>query len=88
MAEYKVGTIVLWNILKGYGFVACEGETDYYLHISQIANRVTPVGGQQVRFKDGGRGTNQKRNTACEVTLLDAIGRNHGIDHSGSIGTN
>lgn len=48
------GTLVMWNDLKGFGFVRPEtGEDDYFIHISAFKKGMTrrPEIGDEVRFR-------------------------------------
>jgi cold shock CspA family protein len=83
MDENKVGTVVTWDVVRGFGFVACAGEPDYYLHISDIENRITPSQGQKVRFKDGGSSSG-RRNKAVEVKFYNVNGRQQDDGNSDS----
>ena len=60
-----VGTVKWFNDEKGWGFIACDGQPDVFVHYSEIQGegRKTLVEGQQVEFdiKPGDRGPLAKR---------------------------
>jgi cold shock protein len=60
-----VGTVKWFNDEKGWGFIACDGQPDVFVHYSEIQGegRKTLVEGQQVEFdiEPGDRGPLAKR---------------------------
>jgi CspA family cold shock protein len=64
-AIVAAGTVKWFNDEKGWGFIACEGQPDVFVHYSEIqsAGRRTLVEGQRVEFdiEAGDRGPLAKR---------------------------
>ena len=59
------GTVKFFNAEKGYGFIACEGGDDVFVHFSQIEGEGyrTLQQGQKVEFEIGpGRKGDEARN--------------------------
>lgn len=36
MSEVKVGVVCWFDPKKGYGFISCEGDTDLFVHFSDV----------------------------------------------------
>jgi len=64
-ATVAAGTVKWFNDEKGWGFIACDGQPDVFVHYSEIQGdgRRTLVEGQQVEFdiEPGDRGPLAKR---------------------------
>jgi cold shock CspA family protein len=72
-SERKSGVVTTYNCLKGFGFIAVVGESDYFLHVSQIESQRTPRIGEPVTFKSG-PATRGKRGEALEVKFINLTG--------------
>jgi cold shock CspA family protein len=64
--EMKSGVVTRYDRIKGFGFVSVVGESDYFLHVSQIEGQRTPAIGEQVVFT-AGPATRGKRGEALDV---------------------
>jgi CspA family cold shock protein len=53
MSERKTGTVKWFNASKGYGFIACDGGTDVFVHHTAIRTEGyrTLEEGQRVEFE-------------------------------------
>ncbi len=69
MPEKKEGTVKWFNNSKGYGFIECEGEKDYFVHMNEILmdGFKTLSENQKVEFEVGER---EKGSVAKQVKPL------------------
>lgn len=77
MTGRKQGIVTRYDPVRGFGFLACVGEADYYFHVSQVQGRVTLAAGQEVSFEDGGSRDGRKKE-AWKITPNSTETGHHG----------
>ena len=66
------GKVKMYNEEKGYGFIAGEDGTDYFVHASAVSSAETLYRGANVSFDPG---ENERGKVACKVSIVQPVNR-------------
>jgi cold shock CspA family protein len=65
------GVIKHWNSAHGYGFIACPGADDIFVHVSEVRSSVELKIGQRVQFQIGRSKSGRPESEARAVRIID-----------------
>lgn len=66
------GKVKMYNEERGYGFIAGEDGTDYFVHASAVSSAETLYRGANVSFDPG---ENERGKIACKVSIVQPVNR-------------